>query len=244
MSGLRRALLLVGSPRRARSTSASLGGYLLDRLANHGVTGCAHFLEDLPPAAAYDVGAGSEPAPASNRAVPAIGPALAIGDADLLILAFPLYVDAPPAPVIRAMVAMAEARRRERATDGAPGFVAIVNCGFPEAHHADVALAISGRFAAVCRFRWLGGMAMGLGGMLGGRPLGEGDARLAHLEQGLELAAAALARDEAVPELARELLARPVVTPARFVAMGNRNWSDKAAARGLQDRLREQPYRR
>ncbi|HSW10416.1 MAG TPA: NAD(P)H-dependent oxidoreductase [Bacillota bacterium] len=238
MSGLRRALLLVGSPRRARSTSASLGGYLLARLAEHGVTGCTHFLEDLPPNAAYAVGAGSEPAPTSDRAVSAVGAA------DLLILSFPLYVDSAPAPVTRAMVAMAEARRRDGGAERAPGFVAIVNCGFPEAHHADVALAISRRFAAACRFRWLGGMAMGLGGMLGGRPLGQRDARLGHVEQALELAAAALAREEPVPESAVALLARPMVTPASFVPAGNRYWSAKAAARGLQDRLREQPYRR
>jgi hypothetical protein len=205
----------------------SLGGYLLERLAEPDLPSQVHFLEDLPGTAA-----GDQELLASVRA------------ADLLVLSFPLYVDAPPAPVIRAMGVMAEGGPWGRPAGREPGFVTIVNCGFPEARHADVALAISRRFAAAARLRWLGGLAMGLGGMLGGRPLAEGDARLGHIKRGLELAAAALAGGEPVPELARELLARPVVTPARFVAMGNRGWSAKAEERGLKDRLRDQPYRR
>ena len=229
MTGPRCASLLVGSPRRSRSTSASLGGYILKRLADHGVTPSTCFLEGLPSTAAGDA-----ELLATVRA------------ADLLIISFPLYVDAPPAAVIRAMAVIAESRYRDQAMDQEPGFVAIVNCGFPEAHQADVALAISQRFAAACRFRWLGGMAVGLGAMLDGRPLGKGGARLffKHVEHGLELAAGALARGEAVPELARELLARPVISPAGFVPMGNLHWWVKAAAREVQGRLREQPYRR
>jgi len=227
LSRPRSALLLVGSPRGARSTSASLGGYLLERLAGQGVTASARFVEDLPSAATQDHGL-----PAAARA------------ADLLIASFPLYVDALPAPVTRAMEAIAAGRLQDRATGGRRDFVAMVNCGFPEAQQAEVALAICRRFAAAAGFCWLGGLAMGLGGTLGGRPLGQGDGRFGHVEEGLDLAAAALARGEAVPERAVRLLARPIVPPARFVAMGNRYWSAKAAARGIQDRLRDRPYQR
>ncbi|NOY46559.1 MAG: NADPH-dependent FMN reductase, partial [Deltaproteobacteria bacterium] len=36
---MRRALLLVGSPKAGASTSGSLGTYLLERLGEHGVEG-------------------------------------------------------------------------------------------------------------------------------------------------------------------------------------------------------------
>lgn len=62
----------------------------------------------------------------------------AIEACDLLILAFPLYVDTLPALTIQALEVIAE-HRRAGETVHAPWFLALANCGFPEAAHNDVA---------------------------------------------------------------------------------------------------------
>lgn len=69
----------------------------------------------------------------------------AVDGADLVTLAFPLYVDSLPAPVIEGLERAAHRRGRERTRRQL--FTAIANCGFPEAHHNATALAICDRFA-------------------------------------------------------------------------------------------------
>ncbi len=72
--------------------------------------------------------------------------------ADVVALLAPLYVDSLPGPV----TSFLEEVGRSRA--GADGrrlrFLAVVNCGFPEAVHCDTALAICRLFAAQARLDW------------------------------------------------------------------------------------------
>jgi hypothetical protein len=78
--------------------------------------------------------------------------------ADLVVLAFPLYVDSLPAPVIAALEKIA-AQRLGRSTR--QRFTAIANCGFPEASHNAPALAICSEFARQSGFAWAGSLALG-----------------------------------------------------------------------------------
>ena len=57
----------------------------------------------------------------------------AVDNCDLLIVASPLYVDALPATVVKALDLIAE-------SDVSPplGMAGILNCGFPEARHCEV----------------------------------------------------------------------------------------------------------
>jgi hypothetical protein len=112
-TSLRRALLLVGSPRLEKSTSSSLGSYLFEQLRQHGVESETIFI--------YKAINTRERMDALRQA---------IDRADLVVLAFPLYVDTLPAPVISALEdVVAHGTSKTKPTR----FAAIVNCGFPNA---------------------------------------------------------------------------------------------------------------
>ena len=80
---VQRALLLVGSPRLEKSNSSSLGSYLFEQLQQQGV--------ETETISLYK---------AINAAARMEALRDAIDRADLVVLAFPLYVDTLPVPVI------------------------------------------------------------------------------------------------------------------------------------------------
>jgi multimeric flavodoxin WrbA len=224
MSGQKRSLLLVGSPRGPRSTSESLGAYLLDRLRQRG----------------WETDKGR------------IGPALksekgladllrALDDADLLIVAFPLYVDSLPAPVIRFMELVAD-RRKSRQEPKRQRFLAIANNGFPEADQNDTALAICRRFALETGLEWVGGLALGMGGVVSGRALSDLGGMVRNVTKALDLTAGALADGERVPAEAVELMARPLMPIWMYTFMGNVGWIYQARKHGVRRRLKDRPY--
>src|SRR5271157_3462966 len=190
MTSIKRALLLVGSPRTRKSTSNSLGSYLFDRLSAHNIQTETIYIHTTMYSA--------ERTKAMLEAVDA---------ADLVLLAFPLYVDSLPAPVMNALEQIA-ARRASQNKLHQQLFAAIANCGFPEPDHNATALAICANFARLTNFEWAGSLALGAGeGMVHGMPLNELDGRVNPLQKALDLSAESLAQGMAIPSEARALLA-------------------------------------
>ena len=114
MTEKKKVLLLVGSPRGGRSTSASLGNYLISRLEEYGMISEIGFIYRLV-----------------NREKKKQELLKMVENADLIILSFPLYVDSLPAPVIKAMEIVKEERdRSERKIT--QNLIAICNNGFPK----------------------------------------------------------------------------------------------------------------
>jgi multimeric flavodoxin WrbA len=220
---IRRALLLVGSPRTRKSTSNALGSYLFERLN------------------ALNIGTETIYLHTVLRSTEKMAGLLdAVDTADLVVLAFPLYVDSLPAPVITALERIA-AHRKERAAGQL--FAAIANCGFPEMEHNNAALAICATFARQAGFQWAGSLALGAGeGMVHGTPLNDLDGRAIPLRQALELAAEALASGTAIPTAAQDLLARPFIPAWLYHFMGRFGWQQQARSYGAQNRLKNKPY--
>ena len=220
---IKSAVLLVGSPRTRKSTSASLGGYLFEQLKEHGVeTQTIQIYTTI------------------NSQVRMDEMYKAIDDADLVLLAFPLYVDSLPAPVIAALEKIAEHRENNQPPIR---FAAIANCGFPEAHHNDTALAICSEFARQNNFAWMGSLALGGGeGLVHGVPLNEMDGRAIPLKKSLELAAEALANGKPVPQSARDLLTKPVIPTWAYALLGGIGWKQSAKQYGMEKNLKKQPY--
>jgi len=220
---IKRAVLLVGSPRTKKSTSASLGGYLFEQLQERGVN--TQTIQIYTTINSKD---------RMNEMYKAID------DADLVLLAFPLYVDSLPSPVI-AMLEMIAAHRMENSSP--LRFSAIANCGFPEAHHNDTALAICSEFANQNNLAWMGSLALGGGeGLVHGVPLNEMDGRAIPLKRSLELAAEALANGEPIPQAAREILAKPFIPNWMYQLVGGFGWKQSAKQYGMQKNLKRQPY--
>lgn len=220
---LRRALLLVGSPRLEKSTSSSLGSYLFEQLNQHGVETETIFL--------YKAINTPERMEALRQA---------IQRADLVVLAFPLYVDTLPAPVISVLEnVVTNGTEKSKPTR----FAAIVNCGFPEASQNDSAVALCAEFSRAAGFEWMGGLSLGAGeGMVQARALREMGGQGASLRQALDGAAGELAQGKAVSDSALSLLAKPLMPQWMYRLGGTIGWKMRARKFGTQKQLNAKPY--
>jgi len=172
--------------------------------------------------------------------------------AGLIVLAFPLYVDALPHLVTKALAVIA-AHRSAGAQAPPQSLVAIVNSGFPEVRQNAVALAICREFAAQSGITWAGGLALPGGGMINGQPL-IGSKRsgppVGHVIRSLELAAEAMAEGRPVPAQAVKLMAKNPIPFVPFgiwtriyMRFGAKAFEEDAARNGVsRDRLMDQPY--
>jgi hypothetical protein len=221
----RTALLLVGSAKPAgESTSEALGGFLAQRLQERGIaTTTMHVAHALRT---------EERTAALLTAVDAAG---------VVILAFPLYVDGLPYLVTRALERIA-AHRRAQPPPPPAAFLAIANCGFPEAAHNAVALSICREFAEEAGFAWAGGLALGQGGAISGRPLAQGNGMAHNVVDALDRTAAALAAGEPAPEEAVALMARPFIPATVYMLMGDFGWLMLAGRNRALTRLAARPF--
>jgi multimeric flavodoxin WrbA len=218
----KRVLLLTGSPRGKKSTSQALGGFLLDRLEERGVA--------TETVRLYAVQKSLE-----RRAMLLHH----VDQADLVVLAFPVYVDALPAPVIASLERIAFHRRQT--PPRSQRFVALSNCGFPEPAHTETSLAICAQFAREAGFAWAGGLGLGGGeGLVHGTPLEELGGRAARLRKALDLTAASLATGGPVPAEAEALLVRPAIPPWLYRMVGYLSWHRAGRRNGVS--LKATPY--
>lgn len=226
-SGARRACLIVGSPKtRSPSTSNVLGTHLLGRLKDRGWD-----TESLTLGASLQIEKGNADLLA------------AVDRADLIIFTFPLYVDALPFLMTKALELIAD--HRLQAENPRPqGLFAIANNGFIESYQNNVALSICRCFARQNGMTWMGALALGAGeAVVGGRPLKSRSATgvpCTHVIHALDVAGDALARWQAVPaDAVGEIAGNPIpYTPfavwrSLFTRTGNRMWEEEASENGV-----------
>jgi multimeric flavodoxin WrbA len=221
---VRRALLLVGSPKKGKSTSNSLGEYLFDQLDQRSIQTETVFLYN------------ALHSPEKMRAL-----LDAVDTADLVMAAFPLYVDALPGPVVNVLERIA-AHRQGRDSSTPQLFTAITNNGFPEVHQCTTALAICEVFAQQAGFEWAGGLALGGGAMIDGAALVRMGGRTKRIRQSLDLAASALAQGQPIPVAAQDSLGKPVIPHWMYRLIGQLRWKSDAKSHGAQKLLKRQPY--
>jgi len=222
MNTKKKALLLIGSPKgKNRSTSESVGNYLLARLQEMGIETEKVFINS------------------SMRSDEAIAGFLStVESSDILILAFPLYVDSLPSRVVKALELIAENRKSSKDQR----LLAISNSGFPEAFHNHTALDICRLFARETGIEWAGGLALGGGEAIGGRPLDEIGGMVRNVKRSLDLSAAALVEGRSVPEEAVNLMAKPFIPRFLYLFMGNMGWKRQAKKNGVRNRIGDRPY--
>jgi hypothetical protein len=220
----KKALLLVGSPRGQASVSNSLGGHLLSLLKERGL--------ETEKMLVYS---------ALTNEKKAAELLAAVDSCSLLILAFPLYVDHLPAPVIDLLRRIAE-RRQGRQSAPTQAFAAIVNCGFPETDHCSQAREITCIFAKQAGFRFHGCLALGMGGAIGNRDLAEAGGMVRHQVKALAQAADYLAKGAEIPAAVIELMGKAMM-PRWFYNLAA-DWGWKRAARKFKvsKLLRAKPY--
>lgn len=221
MSGVGRALALIGSPRGAGSTSAVLAAGLLAVLTRHGVT-CDRLLVHR--------------ALADDERWTALTDEVAA--ADLVVLATPLYVDSLPGPLTRALERLAD---QKPWGERRPGLVLLINCGYPEVIHNQTAVAIARLFASEAGLEWRGALALGGGEAVGGRDLETLGRRTEPLRRALELAGAALAAGSEVPAEAVRLMARSLLPPWIYRMVAGVSMRRRARRHGVGRQLGARP---
>lgn len=216
-----KALLLVGSP-RDKSTSQVLGQAVRDALAARGFA-----CETLRLTGLLETQEGR---------ARLLGAYLG---ADLVVLAAPVYVDAPPAAVMRALEFLAGP---ENSTNRTKRLCAVFNCGFPEAEHTALSLDVCRLFAKSAGLQWAGGLGVGAGGAVNGLPL-EARGRVTRpLRRALALAGDALARGLPIPQEAIDLAARPLLPRWLYLLMAQAGWFAQAWKRRSLLRLNARPF--
>jgi multimeric flavodoxin WrbA len=226
----RKALLLVGSPKGKNSSSRSIGGYLLGKLAEAGLE-----TEEMTVAAALQ---STENQHRLHKAADA---------ADLIIVAFPLYYDQLPAPLIQTLELIAERRKGTLVASPSAGplvqkIAAIVQCGFPETRQNQPAVDIMRQFAKEAGFEWAGALAMGMGGAVGGRSLEKAGGMLRNVVKAIDMAAASLAAGDGIPEQATALMAKPLMPRWLYVLAANWGFKREIKKRGARGRVHHRPY--
>jgi hypothetical protein len=222
-------LLLIGSPKVKQSNSEALGDCLLGLLDQEGVT-----TRKIKIYQALKEEKGMEELLSS------------INTCEALILLFPLYVDSLPSGVIKVMEAIAAQRSDPHSSPPRPGgqtFMAICNSGFPEAEHNDTALAICRCFAEKTGLQWLGGLPLGGGEAIGGKPLTSFGGMFRKQINALKMAAEAIVERKKLPAEAVALFRKPSIPRWLYVCCGHFGWRRQARENGVLKRIREQPYK-
>ncbi len=220
----KQALLLVGSPGKENSTSASLGTFLIEKLQDHGFKTDVLFIYK------------SIRQDDSKRAL--LGK---VRQADVVVIAFPLYVDSLPYLVVKSLEIIAK-DRKEKIPKTEQSLLCIVNNGFPEASQNDTAIAICHRFAAETGFKWAGGLALGGGGAIGDKPLSGIKSRARNVIKSLEITANSLNSRVPLPQEAITLMARPIVPKWLYLLIATIGWKKTAKKFNTHKNLYDRPF--
>ena len=232
MTNLKKSILLIGSPKGNNSSSASLGDYLLAKVEKYDIiTEKIHIHSEISTEAKI------------------INFLEKIENADIIILAAPLYVDTMPAKVIKALSLIAE-NRKNLIKDNLESiktttFTVIVNCGFPEADQNKTALKVYEQFAEEVKFNYLGGIAVGMGGAISGKSLAEMGGMAEDLIEGLDQAADDIVRNHRLSDSVIEKTSKPLISQKWiYTLVGNLNWRFQALKNGVYRKINDKPYQR
>jgi hypothetical protein len=127
-----------------------------------------------------------------------------------------------------------------------PLLVAVMNCGFPEKEHMEIALKIIKNFSEEANLRWGGAISVGMGMALNGEPLSEKSGMTRNLTKGLSLAAVALAEGQPIPPEAEKLTSKSFLplflAKSMLRAFGKRMWNNQAKGNGVKPDMYARPY--
>lgn len=218
----KKALLLIGSPKTQRSTSESLGSYLLERLHERGYL-CEklHVLSTL-----------------KNNVEELFSK---VNDADILIISSPLYVDTLPSPLIKAFEFISENNREKKSTKK-QSLISILNNGFPEPFHNYTALKICQSFANKEGFQWLGGLSIGCGPAINGMPIKNLGGMTRNIVKALDITSQAIADCEGIPLEAIELASKQIIPSFIYTLIANKGWKTQAKKFNVHKDLYAKPY--
>lgn len=151
-----------------------------------------------------------------------------LAEADLLIIASPLYVDTLPALTMRALEMVRDVRRvADRGSlikPAAPRVAAIINCGFPEAAQTRFALSLVREFAREAGYGFAGGWGIGEAEVIHGRPLTAAGRMARHVYEAILAAGTALAQGHPVDDAIVAEGSKPMMPHSALRMIGTMQW--------------------
>jgi len=218
------ALMLTGSPAKGKSTSNSLGEYVLESLDDETYNREIMHL--------YSVHNSDEKLHLMLERV---------NDAELIIIATPLYVDTTPAVVVR-MLQEIHKYRLENKLSKEQKLLAIVNCGFPEVEHNFMLIKIFENFAKQTGFKWLGGVPVGMGGLISGRSLSQIGGIAKNLVKGMDLLNSRMNEEKPVNDDVVRLTSKKFMPKWLYRFMGNSNWHKMIKKNNVKKHVYDKPF--
>jgi len=148
MTVQKKILLLIGSPKKNQGASEFMGSHLLNLFNEKGIQAKKEHIKTL----------------IVEKHEKQYFFSL-LDNSNVIILLCPLYFDAPPYPVTKAMEIISEHRAKQSYLKAQSLFV-ISNCGYPEAEHNKTAMALYKQFAKEAKFLCVGELLIGMGPMV------------------------------------------------------------------------------
>lgn len=222
----KRVSLLVGSPKRKNSASATLGLYLCNQL-------------DSQKFDYQEIHLRSALSDKQN-----INVSYWLNDilkSDVLIFSSPLYVDCLPSYVFQVFEKIYQERKKTRDPKEIQ-FLAIINSGFPESSQSQTALDICQHFARESGMLWLGGLLLGAGFIVGGRDIRKMGWLFKNIKKSLDLSAAAINHGKVIPVEAFHIMGKPFLSKKLFCWIGNIGFKQMAKRNGTVRQLYDRPY--
>lgn len=228
MSCPKTVLLINGSPKCEKSNSRVIAKFLVEKLQEYGLQSEEVFLARL-----------------NNKSESYEKFFKSLDNADIIVLATPLYVDCVPSFTIKAMEIICDRYKVTPPTKNHV-LVGVMNSGFPEKEHMDVAIKTLQDFAKQSSFQWAGGITVGMGAGLNGKPLKEGQGQTKNLRKGLDLAALALTEGQQIPAEALELASKPFMplflAKTMLRVFGGLMWNRQAKKNKVKGKMTARPY--
>lgn len=226
MSRLNKALLLVGSPKGKNSVSNNIAAYIQDKFQQNDVETQKTFIVKHMNKESLEK--------LVNE----------IDNFDLLILIAPLYVDSLPSIVIKLMEEVCEYKKINNTKK--QNFMAIINSGFPEPSHNDLAIDMCKNFASKSNMGWTGGITVGMGPALGDKPLEKTGGVSKNLRNGLDTAVNALSENMPVPKEVLTTASKPlmplVLSKLMLRWFGSRMWTNMVKDKHVKKKMYYRPY--
>jgi hypothetical protein len=119
----------------------------------------------------------------------------------------------------------------------------VCQCGFLEAEQNDPALAICRVFAREAGLDWLGEVAIGAGGAMGGGQWRKMGNMMAHVLQGLDQTIDSLDAGAPISDATRTLVRKRFCSPWMYLALANISMLAETRKNGALWRINAQPYK-
>ena len=157
--------------------------------------------------------------------------------ADALLIVFPLYVDALPAPLLKLLMLLE--RESINAGDPLPTVYAVCNCGFYEAGHCRPALEMIENFCGSSGLKWGYGVGIGGGGFLLSRSNNMSKGPTANIFSALQDLGKLI---ESGGREKQNIFVTPKIPRFIYQLGGNIGWRQMAGKSGLKVSLKARPH--